>query len=64
MPSWEVVVYGVWPNDEDVEAPCSNRVMARWCIEDQIESEAFREAAADVQTLGHEVADWTMKEIR
>lgn len=63
MPNWEVVVYGVWPTDVDGEALHSDRVIVHWRIEGRTESEAFREAAADVQILGHEVADWTMTEV-
>lgn len=64
MPNWEVVVYDMWLTDEDDEClGTSNRVMACWRIEGRTESEAFREAAADVRILGHEVAYWTMREV-
>jgi hypothetical protein len=59
MTDWEVVVYGGW-SDEDNDGP--GRVIACWVIEDRTESEAFREAAADVQVLGSQVTDWTMEE--
>ena len=66
MANWKVVVYGVWPEDEqDGDYSCMNDdgAMASWVIEDRTEDEAFNEAAADVQAMGDEVADWTMEEI-